>query len=49
MSTLEHPEVTTAFGKVVEEAKLLNVPAAEVPGYNAGAYDELTAAMGELK
>ena len=64
MSTLEHPEVTTAFGKVVEcavehgktlvvgkleEAKLLTVPLAEVPGYNAGAYAELTAAMGELK
>ena len=64
MSTLEHPEVRTAFGHVVEcavehgktlatdkleEAKLLTVPAAEVPGYNVGAYDELTAAMGELK
>ena len=64
MSTLEHPEVRTAFGQVVEcavehgktlatdkleEAKLLTVPAAEVPGYNAGAYDKLTAAIGELK
>ena len=64
MSTLEHPEVTTTFKKVVEcavehgkslavdkleEAKLLTVPLAEVPGYNADAYAELTAAMGELK
>ena len=64
MCTLEHPDVTTAFGKVVEcameydktsaadkpeKAKLLTVPAAEVPGYKTEAYEELTAAMGELK
>ena len=64
MSTLEHPEVTSSFGKVVQcavahgkalvaeelaEAKSLSVPLAEVPGYKASAYDELKAAMGELK
>ena len=64
MCTLEHPDVTSAFGKVVEcahaygkssaaeklnEAKLLTVPLAEVPGYNANAYAEFTAAMGALK
>ena len=64
MCTLEHPDVTTAFGKVVERAmeygktaavdklekeKKLNVPATEVSWYKADAYEELTAAMGELK
>ena len=64
MCTLESPEVTTAFGKVLEcavahgktlaadkldEAKVLTVPLAEVPGYKASAHAELIAAMEELK
>ena len=33
----------------LEEAKLLTVPLAEVPGYNADANAALTATMGDLK
>lgn len=64
LGTLEAPNVTTAFGKVMsaseahgkmklakelDEKKLLSVPLAEVPGYNANARAEFVAALGELK
>jgi hypothetical protein len=47
-------QCTLAHGKAqaveeLHESKLLKVPVAQVPGYNADAYDELVAAMEEMK
>ncbi|GJZ19966.1 hypothetical protein Tco_0556556 [Tanacetum coccineum] len=57
MSTLESQEVKQSFGDVVKcalargkaEAVELTVPAAQVPGYNHNAYEELVAAMEAMK